>query len=344
MKWPDASEIPEVTYPMDSNELRTHPMERLKRMLEPILDVVPPGSKVLYLDVPVHGNIGDLLILKGTEQFFREHRIRVCKRLSHLQFRERMYVPGDWIIVCHGGGNFGDLYPYYQKLRERVVESFPNHRIVILPQTVHFTNPGNAELSLALFSRHRDFHLFVRDHASFEAVKGKLPNVILAPDMAHQLFPVKSVGTATLGVLGIIRTDSEAPDTPYPDLACDRRTDWPQLLSKWDHFLIGCMARACTLDRYLWNLLPIIPLWYKIADRLVAKAVRLYSSARTIITNRLHGHLLACLMNKPNRLLDNSYGKNEGYYHQWTYRIGREGAASGESGRIDAGDLYAESS
>lgn len=342
MKWSD-SPLPGTGHEMHTN-MPAHPMEQLKRMLSPIVDVVPPGSKVLYLDIPVHGNIGDLLILKGTEQFFREHRIQVCKRLSHLQFRDRMRIPADWIIVCHGGGNFGDLYPENQKLRERAAEAYPDNRIVVLPQTVYFADARRAEQSLALLGRHRDFHLFVRDRASFEAVKGKLRHVSLVPDMAHQLFPVETSNEGPGGVLGLFRTDGEATGERLPDQACSARTDWPHLLSAGDQLIIEMMARACTLDRYLYNLLPLIPLWYRIANRFVAKAVRLYSGRDAIVTNRLHGHLLACLMKKPNRLLDNSYGKNEGYYRQWTYRVNREGMPNAASSRIDTGDMYAESS
>lgn len=342
MKRPDAFPIPDSGNPMRPS-MQSHPMERLKRMLEPILDVVPPGSKVLYLDIPVHGNIGDLLILKGTEKFFREHRIQVCKRLSYLQFRDRMRIPSDWIIVCHGGGNFGDLYPENQQLRERVAKAYPDHRIVVLPQTVYFANARRAEQSFALLSRHRDFHLFVRDRASFEIVKGKLSHVSLAPDMAHQLFPIEAFNAAPGGVLGLLRTDGETTGERLADFACSERSDWPQLLSAWDHRVIGLMAKACHLDRYLFNWLPLRPLWYRFVDRLVAKAIRFYGGRDAIVTNRLHGHLLACLMQKPNRLLDNSYGKNEGYYRQWTYRVNREEMPDANA-RIDAGDLYAESS
>ncbi|MDI5788788.1 hypothetical protein PO124_11350 [Bacillus licheniformis] len=37
-----------------------------------------------------------------------------------------------------GGGNFGDLYPHFQQFRERVVEHYPDNRIVILPQSIYY--------------------------------------------------------------------------------------------------------------------------------------------------------------------------------------------------------------
>jgi Exopolysaccharide biosynthesis protein len=37
-----------------------------------------------------------------------------------------------------------------------------------------------------------------------------------------------------------------------------------------------------------------------------------------VVTDRLHGHILACLMDKKHVVIDNSYGKNSTYMNQWT--------------------------
>ncbi|MBW5448381.1 exopolysaccharide biosynthesis protein [Cohnella sp. CFH 77786] len=321
-----------------------HPMEHLKRMLDSILEVIPPGSQIVYMDYPVHENIGDLLIMKGTEKFFHDHRIRVRKRLSFLQFRSRMRIPSDWIIVCHGGGNFGDLYTDNQKLRETLVATYPTHRIVVLPQTVFFSDAGERERSLGRFANHPDFHLFVRDLTSYETVRGNLANVYLCPDMAHRLYPIQAPPNRSAKVLGLFRTDGEAGHHEAGECDCDTRTDWPQLLSGWDFLLLRLMVKGFVLDRYLMNLLPLRPVWYRMADRFVAKAVRLYGSFGSVVTSRLHGHILACLMDLPNRLIDNNYGKNSSYYRQWTHRIQQEGMPSESSAGNDRGGLYAESS
>ncbi|KAA2299871.1 exopolysaccharide biosynthesis protein, partial [Clostridioides difficile] len=63
-----------------SNVQRIHPMDELKKQLESILEVIPSHSKIHYIDYPVHSNCGDLLIMKGTETFFKDHRIHVTHR------------------------------------------------------------------------------------------------------------------------------------------------------------------------------------------------------------------------------------------------------------------------
>ncbi len=43
------------------------------------------------------------------------------------------------------------------------------------------------------------------------------------------------------------------------------------------------------------------------------------SRGRVVVTDRLHGHLLALLMDIPHVVLDNSYGKLRTMYETWTH-------------------------
>ncbi|NES73991.1 MAG: polysaccharide polymerase, partial [Okeania sp. SIO2D1] len=42
---------------------------------------------------------------------------------------------------------------------------------------------------------------------------------------------------------------------------------------------------------------------------------------KLVITNRLHGHILCILLNKPHIFLPNAYHKNELFYQTWTSEI-----------------------
>ena len=53
--------------------------------------------------------------------------------------------------------------------------------------------------------------------------------------------------------------------------------------------------------------------------RNICAAVRLLSKGRRIVTDRLHGHILAIMMGKEHDFYDNSYGKNCGFYRTWTH-------------------------
>jgi pyruvyl transferase EpsO len=62
------------------------------------------------------------------------------------------------------------------------------------------------------------------------------------------------------------------------------------------------------------------PLWIWYANRLVADAIRMFARHNLVVTDRLHGHILAALMDMPTLVLDNSYGKNSRYAAVWTAR------------------------
>jgi pyruvyl transferase EpsO len=316
-------------------------MEYIKQRLAVIGEVIPSGSQIVFLDYPVYDNIGDLLIMKGAEAFFRDYGITVRKRYSYVNFRHRMKVPDDWIVVCQGGGNFGDMYPHHQRLREKAVKAFPRNRIVILPQTIHFKDPSEESRSLNALSEHPDLHVFVRDMISYETAKQTLANVYLAPDMAHQLYPLPATPPGNKLKLGLLRDDDENPKEEV-SVPCDKVADWPNLFTGWDRWFMKQIIKVYSLDRRIGNLLPLQRFWYSLADKYVARAMRLYNEYDEVLTSRLHGHILSCLMNKPNLLLDNSYGKNMSYYRLWTYRL--EGHSNEVAAGNDVGDLYPQSS
>ncbi|MCD9024067.1 polysaccharide pyruvyl transferase family protein [Cohnella silvisoli] len=299
-----------------------HPMDVLKEQLLQILKVIPEGSKIYYIDYPVHSNGGDLLIMKGTEAFFKDNHIRVRARYSVLDFPDTLMIPTDHIIVLHGGGNFGDLYPAHQKLREKIITRYPNHRIVILPQTIFYKKESEFDRTAHIFNRHNDVHLYVRDPLSYEmaAMKFHKCSVYLSPDMAHQLWPILPRSSPGKELLCFFRTDIEKT-SEQEQLEMSGRgdfLDWTSLYNRVEKKSINMIVRMMSKGS---GPLPMQAIWGKYTDYLVDKAVKRFSGYRHVQTSRLHGHILSCLMDKPNTLLDNSYGKNSNYYNTWTNGI-----------------------
>jgi len=307
---------------MEIATLPAHPMDELKDRLRLILNVIPPGSDICYIDYPVYSNGGDLLIMKGTEAFFKENGIRVRARYSAFDFPDGLSVPKDYILVLQGGGNFGDLYPVHQKLRERVVAGYPNNRVVILPQTIHYKDVREFDRTADILNRHKDVHLFVRDTLSLEMAKDKFKRcgVYLSPDMAHQLWPIRGGGEPARELLRFMRTDIEktAGQDGLTFEGAGDDLDWSTLYSRTEHRSIRAIGKVLRISK---GKLPVGVLWSKYSDRLVSKAVERFAQYRTVQTSRLHGHILSCLMDKPNVLYDNAYGKNGRYYRCWTQSI-----------------------
>lgn len=303
-------------------ERNIHPMEALKNQLRQILKVIPPNSSIYYIDYPVYNNGGDLLIMKGTEAFFKDNQIRVQARYSVLDFPDRLIIPNDQIIVLQGGGNFGDLYPVHQKLRERIVADYPNHRIVLLPQTIFFKKESEYDRTAQIFNNHKDVHLFVRDTLTFDMATRKFDNccVYLSPDMAHQLWPILPKSAPGKELLCFFRTDIEktSEQEQFESVSSGDYLDWASLYNRVEKKSINMIVKIMKKGS---GPLPMQAIWGKYSDYLVDKAVKRFSGYRNVQTSRLHGHILSCLMDKPNTLLDNSYGKNSNYYNTWTSAV-----------------------
>ncbi len=277
-----------------------------------------------YVDFPVHGNIGDLLIMHGTLAFFRKNNLVPRLSAPAFSYAAEWINPGE-VIVFHGGGNFGDLYAEYgmQPLREHVVSTRPENRVIVLPQTIHFSSVEERQRSAKLFRNHPDVHICVRDHASYQIAQEFSDFVYLLPDMAHQLYRINPVASAqALGTLLISRMDDEknnaASAMQFDEVAT---TDWPLLVGTSERHIDAFRRAMRVMHRFGmgWPGNKVLSgLWASYSRRLTANAITLFSAHERIVTDRLHGHILACLMDKPNTVLDNSYGKNSSYVSAWT--------------------------
>lgn len=303
-----------------SLEVWDRQMTTLKHSLNKILEVIPAGSKVCYIDYPVHNNIGDLLIMLGTEEFFRANRITVICRYSAYDCPDQLVLPDDTILVFHGGGNFGDLYNLHQQLREKLVKAHKRNKIVMLPQTVYYKHTSNTTTLVDNMAEHENLYIYVRDENSHELISRFLPNAktYMCPDMAHYLWPIVLKSTSkNEKTLFLQRRDREAKrETEISDISGDVQ-DWDDLQNLFDRKLIR-VFQLCLQHPASRRTQVLSRLWIWYARILVSKATGLYKQYSFIQTSRLHGHILACLMAKPALLFDNTYGKNSSYYKLWT--------------------------
>lgn len=277
-----------------------------------------------YVDIPVHGNIGDLLILHGTLAFLRKNGLTPKVTAPAFSYKPDWLNKGE-AIVFHGGGNFGDLYAEYgmQPLREYVAESKPDNRIVILPQTIHFSSAHERQRSARIFRKHGDVHICVRDQVSYQIAQEFSDHVYLLPDMAHQLYPIDPAESVSAeGVLLVSRTDDEKNGAGGAQFEAAATTDWPLLVADSERHIDSFRRAMSAMHKYHMGRLGnkvLSQLWERYSESLTKRAVALFSAHDHIATDRLHGHILACLMDKPSTVIDNSYGKNSSYVSQWTF-------------------------
>lgn len=309
----------------------------LRRRLETVTaQVVPRDEPVALLDFPNHGNVGDSLIWLGERRLFdamgyavRYHCDNVAYNAAAL--RRALGRSGGTILV-HGGGNFGDIWPEWQRFRERVAIEHPDRRIVQLPQTIHFKGDPGLERARAAFGAHPDVHLLVRDEPSLKLATESLElPATLCPDMAFAIGPLARTAEPDLDavVMGRIDTERERAGVDGIEIASMLRSDWTadhrdQLGWEKRYDLVQYRSRRlgrrfARREAFAVATQPALRLTYEWLAHDRARFGRdLLSRGRVLGTDRLHGHVLATLMGIPHVVVDSGYGKLTRFHEAWT--------------------------
>lgn len=292
-------------------------MAELRNKHEPLLTLLG-GREFHYVDLPMHGNVGDLLIMAGTLKFFDRHALRPSRKAMYFNYPVSA-CRGGGVIACHGGGNFGDIYGPFQEFRERLIRERRDCRIVVLPQSLHFSSEAALQACVEVCRRHPDLHICVRDRISEGLARRMTEHVYLMPDMAHQLWPLAAPRAANdAPTLSLKRRDSEATDFQGEG----RSMDWDDLVGPgWRFFLSNIVERGVTQAHLRLGLSAgdwLADWWIGRAQSFIDQAVQRFSAHGRVVSDRLHAHILSCLLELPNDIYDNSYGKNSRYIGTWT--------------------------
>jgi pyruvyl transferase EpsO len=295
---------------------------RIGAVLDPLL---PPGEPYALLDFPPFPNVGDSAIWLGTLAYLRRRGLPppryTCDTYTFSPGALASRLPRGTILLC-GGGNFGDLYRPNQELRERVASTMRDHRLIQLPQTIHFATPESLEQARRAFNGHPDVTLLVRSRLSLERARASFDApAALCPDMALCLGPLPRPAP-TVDVVWLSRGDKEsatASAPPMPDGV--HRSDWivdspsPALVTQ--RFLTRASRHRPALRPWIQ---PMLSGTYEaVARERLARGCALLGRGRSVITDRLHGHILSLLLGIPHVLLDNSYGKVRRFHEDWTH-------------------------
>jgi len=290
---------------------------------ETLKGVIPQGSLAALLDFPDYSNVGDSAIWLGEKKVLKDYEVDVLYIASHNRFVKDYVVsmPKEAILFLTGGGNLGDLWPAHQNFRERIIKTFPDRKIIQLPQSIYFQSLENLKRAKEVFDSHPDFTLLVRDEKSLEFARNEFAcKSLLCPDMAFALGPIDKPFNPTQDVVLLSRTDIESLGHFNGVSGKIETNDWldePQFLIKWiSAFLSDQLVKHPRKLRPLYR--PLEWLYDLAAKKRLERGCRFLSSGKIVITDRLHGHILSLLMGISHICLDNSYGKIRNFCDTWT--------------------------
>lgn len=286
---------------------------RLGRTLVPHL----AGSTYALLDFPDHYNPGDSAIWLGEARVLKELTQRAPAYVASIhdcKVDRLKRLPQQAPIFMHGGGNLGDLWPAHQAFRERILATARDRRIVVLAQSVQFSDAAAIERARAAIGAHPDVTLLLRDAGSFEFAQRHFDCAsALCPDFALALDLARPAREPRCDILWLLRTDKEAAGAAtQPMRAGWRRSDWPAspLLATPRLRQLGWAPTQAA--QWAANAL---------AQARLSRGLRVFDGVDAVITDRLHGHVLATLLGIPNVAIPDAHDKIRGLYETWTHRL-----------------------
>lgn len=284
--------------------------------LRPLID-----RDYYLLEVPYYTNVGDTLIWQGELDYLKTFPYK-CLGMSSYESLRTPIIKKNALVIFQGGGNFGDIWTLPHDYRLKIVAENPEHEFLFMPQTVYFKNEENL-MQCARFLEAYNVTICARDKVSYEILKKHFKNkILLVPDMAFYIDTTQWRKNAISNKsLLFKRNDIELSQTDYlsslEKLDLDIR-DWPTMDND-----LSIIPRLKTVSRKISKRLPSCFDTYDwfcqniYRKYLIASGVEFLSAYTEIYTTRLHGAILATLLNIKTTFIDNSYGKNKNFYDTW---------------------------
>lgn len=210
----------------------------------------------------------------------------------------KKHIKNDSIITLIGGGNNGDMYEFVEKMRRFILEEFSNYKIISFPQTVTFNENG---IYLKKFiedcNNCNNLHIVAREKKSYEFYKKITKNnVLLTPDIVFYEDFLKEYKRT--GISLIMRNDKEKNNN---NLSEDEIIEILNQMNIRDISYNDTCSISLKEGR----------------ETVFANYIDTISRKKLVITDRLHGMIIAYITNTPCIAFDNSNHKILETYNTW---------------------------
>jgi pyruvyl transferase EpsO len=308
-------------------ELRTE----IERVLVPLLE--SRAQRICIVDPPDHPNVGDNAIFLGELDFIRrrfpEAGVTFFDRSNYTDGCDR-FIASSSLLLFHGGGNFGEIWPIHHSFRLHILNRFPHLPTIQLPQSISFVHPQAIAETARAIDKRADFKLLLRDETSLQFARRHFScESLLCPDMAFSMEPIRRL-PPSVEYLGLLRTDKEVRANHADVIRALKQAstsvevaDWLQpprsIVSRLDRKLSRAWAKWSGLAGVSQSL--ALALRERYARDRLSFGTSLLSRGACVVTDRLHAHILSCLLEIENFVFDSLDGKISAFHKAWTSRV-----------------------
>lgn len=269
-------------------------------------------QRIVLLDTPIHGNLGDQAIVIAEKQFlnliFPLKKIYEFTQQDYLSCEKEIIASlhQDDIILIHGGGFIGTLWPTQEKVFLRILKKLSTHKITVFPQTVYFEHSKKGQAAgkecKKIINKCSDLCLLTRERQSHNILTRELR---ITPE---QCFCVPDIVTFLRYKETYERTDKV--------LLC-LRNDLEKVMEENELAAIQKELTKRNLEfEYTDTVIRHKGIVGKEREELVNKKLTEFARCKFMITDRLHGMLMAAITGTPCMFMDNYSRKVSGTY-EW---------------------------
>ena len=252
------------------------------------------NKNVFVFGAPFHNNAGDqaqtLCIQKWMEDNYPGYAIRIfdtiktAERDYRLLFRIKKNLKASDLIILHSGYHTTDLYKLEDYTQRKVVEMFPEKRIVILPQTIFYQDLKEQEAAQKVYNSHNNLIMMCRDEVSLKKAIELFPGCkkLLFPDIVTTMIGKYHFSFERSGILLCTRQDKES-----------------SISEKDRNELIRKLSKIDTVDLTDTNLNYSAVDFNQKRQTILEREWARYAHYRVIITDRYHGTVFSLIANTP---------------------------------------------
>lgn len=250
-------------------------------------------NTIFVFGAPNHSNMGDQAQTYCIEQLIKKNypdyqiiisttdKLYNCNYYVLRHIRKNIRINDK--IFLHSGYHTTDLYPMEDLVQQKVIQLFPDKKIIIFPQTVNYISDEEKEKASQVYDSENVIFL-ARDKVSYQNILNMVskPRVFVFPDVVTTMIGQFTYSVMREGILLCMRNDKES----LYDKICI--SAWKEKLCKYGDVSITDTTISVPAKKIRKNRKKCLEeIWKK------------YANYKLIITDRYHGIIFSLIAGTP---------------------------------------------